>query len=284
MDEYLIGDLLLQVPECGVEFYYAPHMERFRHDGTGEHESILFSGAIQPLAQYLTKPLGKDNGVYQPFLAGNEQVLVYHWGRLLYGFAVKPETFTVLFDSKMTQQVPLNTDWFFGVSGLHRQLLLRGASILHASYIERNGKAILFTAPSQTGKSTQAMLWEQHAEAQIINGDRALLRQREGTWHAYGFPCCGSSRICVNRTLPLAAIVVLEQGSENRVVSMSAMEKVKALVTGMEFYHWDQMEMNLILQQATRLAEQVQIVRLVCRPDEDAVHCLKSYLESEGSI
>ncbi|WP_370839368.1 hypothetical protein [Intestinibacter bartlettii] len=33
-------------------------------------------------------------------------------------------------------------------------------------------KGILFSAPSGTGKSTQADLWEKYENAEIINGDR----------------------------------------------------------------------------------------------------------------
>ena len=42
---------------------------------------------------------------------------------------------------------------------LSRILLHQGGLILHASYIIWNDRGILFTAPSGTGKSTQAGLW-----------------------------------------------------------------------------------------------------------------------------
>ena len=41
-------------------------------------------------------------------------------------------------------------------------LLARGHAVLHASAIRVGGQAILFTAPSGTGKSTQAELWSRH--------------------------------------------------------------------------------------------------------------------------
>ena len=42
--------------------------------------------------------------------------------------------------------------------------------ILHASYVVRDGKALLFSAPSGTGKSTQAEFWHTRRGCDIING------------------------------------------------------------------------------------------------------------------
>ena len=57
-----------------------------------------------------------------------------------------------------------------------------------ASFIRWQGRGILFSAPSGTGKSTQANLWVQHQGAEVINGDRAALRQVGGRWQAFGLP------------------------------------------------------------------------------------------------
>ena len=49
------------------------------------------------------------------------------------------------------------------------------------------GKAIAFSGPSGVGKSTQAEIWKQCFQADILNGDRALLRKADQGWKAYGF-------------------------------------------------------------------------------------------------
>lgn len=150
---------------------------------------------------------------------------------------------------------------------------------MHASYIDWNGQAILFAAASGTGKSTQAALWERYAGAEILNGDRVLLREREQIWNAYGYPCCGSSDICVNRNLPLRAIVILEQGSENQVSEIPAGEKIRTLLAGIEVYRWSIREIDKALELAEQIARKVPVVKFVCRPEEGAVTVLKNYLE-----
>ena len=44
-------------------------------------------------------------------------------------------------------------------------------------------------------------------------------------------------------------------------------------------YPWDGREINRALDIATQLAENVPVLKLICRPDEDAVKTLKKYLE-----
>lgn len=69
---------------------------------------------------------------------------------------------------------------------LNHILLERNAVVLHASYIEHEGDAVLFCAPSGTGKSTQAELWKKYRSARIINGDRCLIRKGEAGFTAGG--------------------------------------------------------------------------------------------------
>ena len=95
----------------------------------------------------------------------------------------------------------------------------------------------------------------------------------------FGYPACGTSGICVNRTLPLKAIVVLSQASENLVQRLSAGEKVRALVSATELYPWDHEEINMALNIAQNLSLEIPILKLCCRPDQEAVKILKDYLE-----
>ena len=63
--------------------------------------------------------------------------------------------------------------YMWSTIGLAESLLFLDSLLMHASYIEVDGEAILFTAPCGTGKSTQAELWRKFAGATVINGDKA---------------------------------------------------------------------------------------------------------------
>ncbi len=75
---------------------------------------------------------------------------------------------------------------------LSRLLLDRGGFIIHSSAVRTvDGKGLLFTAPSGTGKSTIANLFRQHAHATIIDDDLIAIRPpHDGRQHptAYNIP------------------------------------------------------------------------------------------------
>ena len=88
--------------------------------------------------------------------------------------------------------------------------------------------AVAIDGPSGAGKSTQAELWRQYAGAQVINGDRSLVRPGDGTVH--GILYSGTSGICQNVSAPLRAIVLPVQGAENRVYPLRPKEAFMAVL------------------------------------------------------
>lgn len=279
MEQFLIGDILIDMDYAGVPVISEGNLRRFRHDGPWDGDRIRLEAYIEPMSKYLTPQYERENHVYGIYNYQDEPLIAYHWGSLFHGFAIWPDRFAVTFDPQMLGQPSLREDWFFSICAFHRQLLIRDACVLHASYIDIGGEAILFTGPSGIGKSTQAGLWVEHAGAQIINGDRALLRMIDGRWHVFGYPSCGTSGICINRTLPLRAIISLSQGIANTVAPLSAAGAIRTLVSATELYPWVQNEFELALRVATGIAAQTPILRLVCTPDINAVDVLKQYLE-----
>ncbi|MBQ9833159.1 MAG: hypothetical protein IJO48_05435 [Clostridia bacterium] len=152
--------------------------------------------------------------------------------------------------------------------------------ILHSSYIVHNGGAVLFTGPSGMGKSTQAMLWQQHVGAEIINGDRAVLGKNEhGQWMAYGLPYCGSSKICENVTVPVRAIVVLKQSKENTLVRLSHSAAFRSIYSELTVSKWDMVCMNRAIDTAMGIACEVPVYLLSCVKDISAVELLKKEIE-----
>ena len=156
--------------------------------------------------------------------------------------------------------------------------------ILHASYIEWNGKAILFTAPSGTGKSTQAELWHKYRKAGIVNGDRAAVRIVEEKAFAAGIPFSGSSSYCLNKTLPIASIVCLQKASVTniqRIEGITAFQKIWGECT---VNTWNKHDLNKVVDLMQLLIQIVPVYHLACTPDESAVIALENALKERESI
>ena len=176
-----------------------------------------------------------------------------------------------------------HTDYFSAslamkLMNIPRYIIGFGGIFLHASFIDVGGEAVLFTARTQVGKSTQAALWEKYRGAEVINGDRALLRKNGGRWYAWGSPYCGTSDICLNRSLPVKAIVILSQGNENKAGRAGAGRSFAALLDGCSFDTWDREQMKSVTQICGDIAADVRFFTLECRPDEGAVEALEELL------
>lgn len=158
------------------------------------------------------------------------------------------------------------------------QIIAHNAMFLHASYIIWKGKAILFTAPKQVGKTTQAKLWEKYAGAKAVNGDRALLRKKDDQWMVHGSPYCGTSKICENISAPLGAIVILSQASQNRIQRAKTTEAVIAFMDGASFRASDKSQVEKVADMVNDIIGDVSIYKMECTPTEDAVRLLEEML------
>lgn len=175
-------------------------------------------------------------------------------------------------------------DDLLDAANLEHMLTALGAVSLHSSFITHNGQAILFSAPSGTGKSTQAALWEQHAGAEQINGDRSVIRCVDGVWTAFGFPFAGSSGIYKNKSAPIRAIVVLRQAPENAIARLGASEAFRLLYSETAIQRWNTQGHAAAVDLLIRLSAAVPVYRLGCTPDERAVNLLQKTLASQEDI
>lgn len=153
--------------------------------------------------------------------------------------------------------------------------------VLHTSFVEWNGGAILFTAPSGTGKSTQAELWRTLRSAEIINGDRAVVRVAGGQVLAEGIPFSGSSQICKNRSLPIKAIVYLAQAPETSISRLTGARAFARIWEGISVNVWDPEDMELVSATVQQVLQSVPVYYLPCTPDETAVAALEQQLRKQ---
>lgn len=184
-----------------------------------------------------------------------------------------PRSFPIMMDNR----------FMWSSLSLAQLLLTQNAFFLHSSFISVNGKAILFSAPCGTGKSTQASLWEKHRKAEIVNGDKAGVLVENGVY-ACGVPFCGTSGICKNRNLPLGAIVLLSQSKTNSIRRLNGGEALQGI---MQNIYLDFIAPNERLKCADLIIDLlsgVPVFHLSCTPNEEAVITLETTLKTEGVI
>lgn len=181
--------------------------------------------------------------------------------------------------ARFPQQVRAST--VVNCMAIEQMLGLEGGFILHSAYVAWEGRGILFTAPSGTGKSTQAALWERYRGADVVNGDRAAVRIIGDTPMAYGIPFSGTSGISKARELPLTAVVYLSQSKENRLRQLQGYEAFRAIWEGISVNTWDRKAMERVSGTVERLVERIPVYHLACRPDEGAVEILEQALKEK---
>ena len=288
MKQYRIGELDILIDPGPIELNDDLLTEEFIHSGEVGSQTLYIRTEVTDLSFLQEWEIELYTGAYEIRRKDGRRFLLHHWMTYRFAFGLYlDELFCQgelhLYCNRLPEPICMTAARFIGSAGIHHRLLQRGSAVIHASYIDYRGKGILFTAPSQTGKSTQAELWQLHNGAEILNEDRALLLCREDGVSTGGYIACGSSAICKNRILPLGAIVLLAQGPENVIRPATIKERVHALFSAMEFFHWSSEDLDHALALANRIAVQAPIFHLSCRPDEDAVRTLQHCLEAENT-
>jgi len=149
-------------------------------------------------------------------------------------------------------------------------MVLRSGLPLHASLVEKDGFGVVFLGPSGMGKSTQAKLWEQYLGADFIIGDRPGLRKISGQWIAFGMPWDGKDAINRPTSVPVRALVWLEQAKENRIAPMDPVQAMQVMLKQAMMPVWDDRAMDGAAALMGTLARDVPMFHLRCLPDEAA--------------
>ncbi len=179
----------------------------------------------------------------------------------------------------LDRDVPLKSAVVYRTLCFEHMLLSKKGLILHSSLVSTKYGAILFTAPSGTGKSTQGELWRKYRNAEVINGDCSLIRKYNGKYTAFGLPYSGTSGICINKRVPIAAVVYLGQAKQNTLKKLTGAAAFKAVFEGTKINLWDKNDTleasNLIMS----FLSEIPVFRLDCLPDESAVETLENELK-----
>ena len=163
----------------------------------------------------------------------------------------------------------------FGIfSAYHKTLKI------HASVIEKNGKALIFLGKSGTGKSTHSKLWQEFIPGcSLLNDDEPLIRlMNDGTIKVFGAPWSGSTPCYRNISAEVSAFVHLHQSTENRLTKLNGLTSFSSLLQSTAVMRSDNKNRSMIISMINDILEKIPVYRLDNRPDREAVALTETLL------
>ncbi len=240
-------EVTVQLPEAEGEVLARREDIVVRKTEVGESRMLNFKGGSQPYAYYEEK----------------ESNLAKTWFRTasMEDFDVDPV--------------------FLALLSMERHMMRRNQFVLHCAYMRYQGEAILFSAPSGTGKTTQAGLWQKYRGSEVVNGDRALLSIKEGKLIASGWPVSGTSGVCEPEDTPVKAIVMLGQAEENTIRTCAPREAFVQIYSQLTINTWNQEFTERAMDFIEKIIATVPVYHLDCTISEEAVCCLEDALRRQ---
>lgn len=154
----------------------------------------------------------------------------------------------------------------------YRKLLKFGGMLLHASAVEVENTAYLFSADSGVGKSTHVKFWQEWMgkdRAVILNDDKPAVRIEGGECVAWGTPFSGKSPEHLNRRARIGGICMLERGEENRIWRIDPREALPLLMR-QTVWPKQKEEADRLLDLLEQLLDKVPVYRMACTCSMDA--------------
>jgi len=150
-----------------------------------------------------------------------------------------------------------------------------GGALLHAAGVERAGVGRALAGRSGAGKSTLSGLCAGEGW-QVLNDDRVMVYPDAAGWRVAGTPWHGSGRFAVNRSVPLAALHLLQQDRRDVAERLTANDARLALleVASVPWFdeEWSQGALNAI----AALTGDVPVFRLRFTRSPGAIRALES--------
>ena len=151
---------------------------------------------------------------------------------------------------------------------------------LHCSCLLYEGKAIVFTAKSGTGKSTHSRLWREKLgdKVTMINDDKPIVRYLDGEFVIYGTPWNGKHSLSNNIKAPIKAIYYLHQAKENKVEKCDPISSISKMLSQTVLPD-NKKSMYDLLDMMEKLVCNIPMFDLYCNISEEAVQVVLDSLK-----
>ena len=163
----------------------------------------------------------------------------------------------------------------------------RQTLLMHASVIRHEGKANLFLGRSGTGKSTHSRLWLEHIPGcDLVNDDNPVLRflpdPADGRMRlmVFGSPWSGKTPCYRNLSVPVRAVVRLDQAPENAIRRLTGLEAYASVLASCSAIRWSRPVMDAISASVEKIALETPCWHLDCRADQEAAQACARAVEA----
>lgn len=151
------------------------------------------------------------------------------------------------------------------------ELPKHGAVLLHGSAVYTGGRAIVFIADSGVGKTTHTRLWQQYLGDRmiIINGDKPIVRMRDGKPIIYSSPWTGKEGDESDIVARLTDICVLTRSENNYTTQIEPAECIDEFLRQL-LHPTDPIAALAMLDTADKILSSVNCWRIGCNISPEA--------------
>lgn len=179
-----------------------------------------------------------------------------------------------LVNIRISQSYPGNSaEYEYIMSGLIfiSIAMLNNMLPIHASAIKFKNQAVIFSAPSTTGKSTHANLWiKKWPDITIINDDKPIITFNDNEIRVAGTPWSGKTCLNNNISVPLKTIIFLQQANSNYLETLDSKSKITHLMRNIQ-RPIETQEIDLVMEKINILINKIPMYLLHCNISEEAV-------------
>ncbi len=166
-------------------------------------------------------------------------------------------------------------EYLYTGSCFYTELIKFGGVLLHASCVQYENYAYLFSANSGTGKSTHTHLWlQKFPDAEILNDDKPAIRKIGEKYYAFGTPWSGKFDESINTKTEIAGITFLSRGETNEITRVSGSDVMFEFMN--QTVRPNKKEyMVFFMEILDKILSDVPVYKMKCNISEEAV--LTSY-------
>lgn len=157
----------------------------------------------------------------------------------------------------------------------------RGIYALHSASILYRDRLWLISAPSGTGKSTHADIWNRVYGTPVINGDLNCIDISGTQLIVKGTPWCGTSGIYDSNTYKLGGIILISQGKDNVITPADKMDNVILSVANRFISpSWTKEMLKSNITAARAICDKALVFSYSCSMSDNAAVICREYIDN----